>query len=39
MNLLSRLFGGGGSSHDKVISNDLKRLNQLKAGLGDQAIN
>src|SRR5215468_5922339 len=38
MSLLSRLLGGG-SSHDKVISNDLKRLNQLKAGLGDQAIN
>src|SRR5262245_51823734 len=39
MNLLSRLFGGGGSSADKAVSSDLKRLNQIKAGLGDQAIN
>jgi hypothetical protein len=36
MSLLSRLFGGG---HDSVVSNDLKRLNNIKSGLGDQAVN
>src|SRR5262249_18072849 len=39
MNLLSRLLGGSESSHDKAFSNDLKRLNEVKAGLGDQAVN
>lgn len=37
MGFLSNLFGGGGP-HDGIISNDLKRLESLKVGLGEQAI-
>jgi Domain of unknown function (DUF4132) len=38
MKFLSRLLGSLSSSHDPTVGDDLKRLNFVKAGLGDQAI-
>ena len=37
MKILNWLLGSS-SSHDPIVGDDLKRLNLVKAGLGDQAI-